>query len=82
MADDLKIFTDGTDTYVARSEHEAMLLRAHDTGHSPDESEPFHEVMGPTLRIWDEDTNKSEEKTLVEWIADLGGPGLLCSTEI
>jgi hypothetical protein len=83
----VKLYTNGTDTYVARDmEHLAALVLKH-TGmaHTDEDNlgddDGWSELPPRTIAIWDEDEDNTLVKTSEEWIATLPEGGFLCSTE-
>ena len=80
---DLKLWTNGVETYVARdAEHVLELYQAHNRqAYDAEECGEWEERedTGP-FAIYVDDGRGSVKKTPAEWIAD-NGPGMLCSTE-
>lgn len=80
----MKLWTNGTDTYVAESAEQARELWMRDSG-DPDldgyHIEEWWERTDGTITITLEDGASHATKTREEWIAFVGKPGMLCSTE-
>lgn len=81
--DELAIWTDGTDTVVARDAADATAVMVEASGMDPSECGAWTEVTGPTLTIVhvDDPGQPKDTRTLAEWISYAGGRGLLASTE-
>lgn len=81
MENELRIWTDGTDTYVATTVEHAMLMQRQLLGENPSEADAWGEDTRAIITILDDDAPGGKvTKTRDEWIAD-NGPGFLCSTE-
>jgi hypothetical protein len=79
----LKIWTDGTEAYVAASIEEAMAMQAALLGESPCEVGEWGEDERQVLTIIDDPASSLEKKTTKrreDWIAE-NGPGFLYSSE-
>ncbi len=77
---DLKVWADDTDMYVAESIERAMEMQLEMTGSNPCPREKWHEATWRKLTIDLDDGRGGVTKTLPEWIAE-NGPGMLCSSE-
>ena len=75
---DLRLWTNGFDTYVAESPTDIPAMHKAWNGYDMDADERDDEVI--TIASPDDDGGPSVTKTAAEWIA-ANGPGLLCSTE-
>jgi len=76
----LKLWTDGTETYVAESIEDAMRMQRETLGENPEPQDWEERIpLGP-LTIHLDDGQREVTRTAEEWIAS-NGPGFLCSTE-
>lgn len=83
---DWKLFTDGTETYVAKSIEHARALQLDHCGDNPEEPDAWAERTTPDPMTVDlDDGNGGTTKTLAEWIEhtlrEFPDGGMLCSTE-
>lgn len=80
---DLKLFTDGVETYVALSPEHAVELWEANTGEkrNGDDHDPFVErVSDKPIKIMLDDERGEVTQTTQKWIEE-NGEGFLCSTE-
>lgn len=79
---DLKLWHDGTETYVAESAEEARRMQTQLIGDwDATPLEQWKERTAPDPLMLHIEDEGPVEKTLAEWIAT-NGKGFLCSTEL
>lgn len=78
---DLRLFTDGTETYVATSIAEARRLQFENIGENPEDESAWREQTEPDpMTIALDDGRGDVTQSIANWIKE-NGPGFLSSTE-
>ena len=81
----LRVWTDGTDWYIAESAERAWQLAHEAMGATPGEANDVDDwsalADSDRLRVYDDRDGLTYTRTAAEWVAHEGKEGFLCSTE-
>jgi hypothetical protein len=84
MSDELRAWSDGTDTYVAASLDAALAMQREVAGEDCEQAPADEWSVLPPERVLTIDLSEQDRgkvtKTIAQWILE-NGPGMLCSTE-